>query len=68
MSSSSVTKRKILVVEDEPRIRQVCRRILTSQGYRVDFATNGAAAEDMLMEEDYDQEEEPRGASPVTGY
>ena len=54
MSSSSVTKRKILVVEDEPRIRQVCRRALTSQGYRVDFATNGAAAEDMLMEEDYD--------------
>lgn len=53
MSSSSVTKRKILVVEDEPRIRQVCRRVLTSQGYHVDFATTGADAENMLMEEDY---------------
>lgn len=54
MSSSSVTKGKILAVEDEPGIRQVCHRVLTSQGYRVDFAGNGVAAESMLMKEDYD--------------
>jgi DNA-binding response OmpR family regulator len=54
MSSSSITKWKILAVEDEPGIREVCHRVLTNQGYRVDFAGNGVAAESMLMKEDYD--------------
>lgn len=54
MRSSSVTKGKILVVEDEPGIREVCHRTLTNEGYRVDFAENGAAAQNMLMKEDYD--------------
>jgi len=54
MTSSSVAKRRILSVEDEPSIRQVCRRTLTSQGYQVDFAQNGVAAESMLMKADYD--------------
>jgi DNA-binding response OmpR family regulator len=54
LRSSSVTKVKILAVEDEPRIREVYYRALTSEGYRVDFAQNGAAAQSMLMEEDYD--------------
>jgi len=54
MKLSSAGVKKILVVEDEPGIRQVCQRVLTSQGYHVDFATNGATAEDMLMKEDYD--------------
>ena len=54
MEISSAGLKRILVVEDEPGIRQVCQRALTSQGYHVDFATNGATATDMLMEEDYD--------------
>lgn len=54
MKLSSAGVKRILVVEDESRIRQVCQRTLTSQGYHVDFATNGATAEDMLMKEDYD--------------
>jgi DNA-binding response OmpR family regulator len=54
MSSCSVIKGKILAVEDEPGIREICHRVLTSQGYRVDFAGNGVAAESMLMKEDYD--------------
>ena len=54
MSNSSGVKGKILSVEDEPSIRQVCRRALTSQGYQVDFAQNGVAAESMLMKADYD--------------
>jgi DNA-binding response OmpR family regulator len=54
MSSPSVTKGKILSVEDEPGIREVCHRALTSQGYQVDFAGNGVAAESMLMKENYD--------------
>ena len=54
MNSIGTRKGKILVVEDEPEIRQVCRRTLASQGYQVDFAPTGTAAEDMLREEDYD--------------
>jgi len=54
MTSSSVAKKRILSVEDEPSIRQVCQRALTSQGYQVDFAQNGVAAESMLMKADYD--------------
>jgi len=54
MENSSAGIKRILIVEDEPRIRQVCQRTLTSQGYHVDFAINGATAEDMLMQEDYD--------------
>jgi len=54
MSNSSGVKGKILSVEDEPSIRQVCRRTLTSQGYQVDFAVNGVAAESMLMKGTYD--------------
>jgi DNA-binding response OmpR family regulator len=54
MTSSGGVKRRILSVEDEPSIRQVCQRVLTSQGYQVDFAQNGVAAESMLMQADYD--------------
>ena len=54
MKNSSAGVKRILVVEDEPRIRQVCQRVLTSQGYQVDFAPNGAIAEDILMKKDYD--------------
>jgi len=54
MSNSSVRKGQILVVEDEPEIRKVCQRVLTSQGYHIDLATNGATAEEMLTGEDYD--------------
>jgi DNA-binding response OmpR family regulator len=54
MFSSSLVKGKILSVEDEPSIRQVCQRVLTGQGYQVDFAQNGVAAESMLMKADYD--------------
>lgn len=48
MENSSADVKRILVVEDESGIRQVCQRVLTSQGYQVDFAPNGAIAEDML--------------------
>ena len=41
-------------MEDESGIRQVCQRALAGQGYQVDFAVNGVAAESMLMKTDYD--------------
>ena len=54
MKSSSARVKKILVVEDEPAICKVCVRALAPEGYQVDIATNGAMAEQMLQEEDYD--------------
>ncbi len=53
MSNSGVVKKKILVVEDEAGIRQVCRRALTSEGFEVDVAVNGKVAEDLLGEKGY---------------
>jgi DNA-binding response OmpR family regulator len=37
---------RILVVEDEPSISQVCLRVLTAEGFDVDIAENGAKALD----------------------
>jgi CheY-like chemotaxis protein len=45
---------RILVVEDEPAICQVCLRTLTAEGFEVDIAVNGAIAGKMLGEKKYD--------------
>ncbi len=46
--------KRILVVEDEPEICNVCRRVLTMEGYEVDIAVNGRVAQDMIEEKQYD--------------
>jgi len=46
--------KKILVVEDEPSICQVCLRTLVAEGFGVDIAVNGAIAGKMLGEAAYD--------------
>ena len=45
---------RILVVEDEPAICQICLRVFTSEGFEVDIAVDGDVAQDMLGEKDYD--------------
>lgn len=54
MSRPCAGQKRILVVEDELEITRICRRTLAPEGYQVDIATNGAMAEQMLQEEDYD--------------
>ncbi len=54
MKNSSAGVKRILVVEDEPRISQVCLRALTSEGFEVDIAVNGEVAQDIVGEKDYD--------------
>ena len=54
MKNSSAGAKRILVVEDEPAISQVCLRALTSEGLEVDIAINGDVAQDMLGKKDYD--------------
>jgi DNA-binding response OmpR family regulator len=53
MQNSAGGAKRILVVEDEPAISQVCRRILTRDGFEVDTAINGEVAQEMLGERDY---------------
>jgi len=44
----------ILVVEDEPAISDICRRVLASEGFEVDVAVNGMVAQDMIEKKQYD--------------
>jgi len=54
MNQPKSQSKRILVVEDEPSICQVCLRTLTAEGYEVDIAVNGAIAGKMLGEKKYD--------------
>jgi DNA-binding response OmpR family regulator len=53
MKASDSSTKRILVVEDEPSISAVCRRVLTGEGFEVDIAANGKIAQDMLEEKQY---------------
>jgi len=46
--------KSILVVEDEPKIGEVCYRVLTGEGFVVDVAVNGSLAQELLTQKDYD--------------
>ena len=52
MTNSSASVKRILVVEDEPAISQVCLRVLTSERFEVDIAANGELAQAKLQEKD----------------
>jgi DNA-binding response OmpR family regulator len=43
----------VLVVEDEPAICDLCRRVLTEEGFEVDIAVNGKLAQDMIEGKQY---------------
>ena len=46
--------KRILVVEDEPAIGNVCRRVLTREGLEVDIAMNGLVAQEMIEKKQYE--------------
>ena len=50
MKNFSGGAKRILVVEDEPAINAVCRRVLTSEGFEVDIAVNGKKLYQWLQE------------------
>ncbi len=54
MAKSDIGVKRILVVEDEPVIGEVCRRVLISEGCDVDIAVNGEIAQSMIEEKRYD--------------
>ena len=54
MKDSTAGAKKILVVEDEPAISDVCRRVLVNEGFEVNIAVNGEVAQDMIVSKHYD--------------
>ncbi len=47
------SKEKALVIEDEPSIARLCRKVLEIEGFSVDIADNGKDAETLINQSDY---------------
>lgn len=54
MKKSGSSTKRMLVVEDEPTICQVCQRVLTGEGFEVDIAVDGMVAQNMIEQKQYD--------------
>lgn len=54
MKKSGASAGRVLVVEDEPSVSQVCLRTLSREGFEVDTAGNGVEAQEKLKANDYD--------------
>ena len=48
------SRKRVLVIEDEPVITRICERVLTGEGFDVDVAANGHIAKDKVAKQDYD--------------
>jgi CheY-like chemotaxis protein len=53
VTESEGSKKRILVIEDEPTIGLLCRRVLTASGFDVDVVNNGLDAKKVADEKDY---------------
>jgi len=51
--SEGSKKKMILVIEDEPVLGLLCRRVLTASGFDVDVVNNGLDAKKVAEEKDY---------------
>jgi len=54
MKTRESNVKKILIVEDELAIGELCRRVLTGEGFELDIAVNGRIAQDIIEEKQYD--------------
>jgi DNA-binding response OmpR family regulator len=54
MKKPDASAGRVLVVEDEPSIGQVCLRALRGEGFEVDIAANGVEAQEKLKAKNYD--------------
>ena len=54
MTQGNTHRRRVLVVEDEPVISELCRRMLMAEGFDVDIAMNGSIAKKMVDDKSYD--------------
>ena len=54
MISPNVRRKRVLIVDDEPAIREFCQRVLTGEELDVDIASDGNAAQQMINKQGYD--------------
>jgi DNA-binding response OmpR family regulator len=54
MKKPGASAGRVLVVEDEPSVSQICLRTLKGEGFEVDIAENGVEAQEKLKAKDYD--------------
>ncbi len=54
MKTPDGSTKRILIVEDETTISDVCQRVLVGEGFEVDIAVNGRVAQGMIEEQQYD--------------
>ncbi len=54
MKTRESNVKKILIVEDELAIGELCRRVLTGEGFEVDITVNGRVAQDIIEKKQYD--------------
>ena len=54
MKESAAGVKRILLVEDEPAISQVCQRVLAGEGFEMETAVSGDVAQGMLGKKEYD--------------
>ena len=54
MKKPGAGAKRILVVEDEAAICELCQRVLSGEGFEVGIAANGKVAQDMIVEQQYD--------------
>ena len=53
MENAGVAVKRILAVEDDPAICELCQRVLSGEGIEVEIAVNGKVAQDMIEEKQY---------------
>jgi DNA-binding response OmpR family regulator len=53
MNTLDSTTKRILLVEDEPSIANLCQRVLAREGFEVEIAVNGALAQEMIEKKQY---------------
>ncbi len=53
MNNIGADAKRILVVEDEPAICDLCRRVLSGEGFEADIAPNGKVAQGMVEDRQY---------------
>ena len=44
MTNQNVPRKRILIIDDEAAIVSFCQRVLTKEGFEVEFAANGKEA------------------------
>ena len=54
MTKPGTHRKRILIVDDEPAICQLCERVLTEEGFEVNMASDGRAAWSMINKREYD--------------